>query len=245
MGAAIDSLILLLGMGAITTIFVMALAIWRGVLAGNLRTSFIRRKPLLIPSLVFTITIIIGMTSLPIPMSMYHGVNQIQYDEFRLQSFRVYEAGAYQSSVEIRVAMNVEGNDWLEVHTYFSQNDVVIGSLFINVTEATIDEYGGVTQSLLLGPGLYDVTVNDTLYLEGVEQDEAYPYIMINQPAASSFIPEITTWSSIRFMLTIVCMFFILGGICIGRESRTRRSEEDIDQEPPREGEVYGRKLGW
>jgi hypothetical protein len=39
-------------------------------------------------------------------------------------------------------------------------------------------------------------------------------------------------------------MFLVLGGICIGREDKTRRSEEEIDQEPPREGEVYFRKFG-
>ncbi|MFW9927455.1 MAG: hypothetical protein ACFFDM_11940, partial [Candidatus Thorarchaeota archaeon] len=86
-GAAFDSLMLLLGIGTINIIIIMTLAILRGVLSGNLKTSFIRRRPLLVPSLVFTFTIIIGMTSLPIPMSAYHGINQLQYNEFGAQNF--------------------------------------------------------------------------------------------------------------------------------------------------------------
>ncbi len=246
-GAAFDSLMLLLGMGSITTILVMALAIWKGVLSGNLKTSFIRRKPLLVPSLVFTFTIIIAMIYAPIPMSAYHGVNQLQYQlyDFRDQRFRVYEPGAYEASVQVRVTLSVVSNEWLEVNAYFSQNDSVVNSLFINVTDDIIDTNGHVTQSLTLDPGLYDVSVNVTLFVDGVEQDETHATIVFNQPATAAFLPEITTWSSIRFMLGIACLFLVLGGICIGREDRTRRSEDDIDQEPPREGEVYGRRLGW
>ncbi|MHA1964870.1 MAG: hypothetical protein ACW97G_09840 [Candidatus Thorarchaeota archaeon] len=244
-GAALDSLILLLEIGLIATVIVLVLAIWKGVLSGNLKTSLIRRKPLLVPSLVFSITIIIVMTSLPLPMSVDHGVNQLQYDSFASPKFRVYEAGAYEADTLVRVAMSVEPDERLEIYAYFSQDEAVIGSLFINITYDILDAYGGVTRSISLEPGLYDVTVNATYIIHNVEQDEMFPQVLINQPTSSSFIPEVTSWSTYQFVLGIVCLFLVLGGICIGREDRTRRSEEDIDQEPPREGEVYGRRLGW
>ncbi|MHA2352687.1 MAG: hypothetical protein ACXABX_06170, partial [Candidatus Thorarchaeota archaeon] len=114
-GAAFDSLILVLGLAAIMTISVMALAIWRGVLSGNLKTSFIRRKPLVVPSLVFTFTIIITMTTIPIPMSAYHGINQLLYSDYSYSSFRVYEAGVYDADTLVRVARNVEPDDWIEI----------------------------------------------------------------------------------------------------------------------------------
>ncbi|MFW9982804.1 MAG: hypothetical protein ACFFE3_12930, partial [Candidatus Thorarchaeota archaeon] len=183
--------------------------------------------------------------SLPIPMSAYHGINQLQYNEFGAQNFRVYEAGAYDTNTLVRVAMNIEATDRLEIYTYFSQNSTVIDFLFINITENILDEYGGITRSLVLEPGRYEISVNATLFLDGIEQDETYPTILINQPAAASFLPEITTWSSFSFILSIACIFLIIGGLCIGREERKRRSEEKIDQEPPREGEVYGRRMGW
>ena len=245
MGAAFDSLLMLLGTGVIVTIVVMALAIWRSALAGNLRTSFIRRKPLLIPSLVFTITIIITATYLPIPMSVYHGPNDSQYSQFTARSFRVYEEGAYEADTLVRVSLNIEPDDWCEIYTYFSQNETVIGTLLINMTLDDLDAYGGVTRSISLEPGLYDLSVNATYFNDGVEQELDYVQPLINQPVTSLFIPEITDWNTYRFIFGFVSFFLVLGGICIGREDRTRRSEEDIDQEPPREGEIYGKKGGW
>lgn len=237
-------MILLLEIGFVVTFIVLALAIWKGVLSGNLKTSFIRRKPLLVPSLVFTITIIIVMTSLPLPMSVYHGTNLLQYDDFSSSSFRVYDAGAYEADTLVRVARMLEPEDRIEVYTYFSQDETVIGTLFINVTDDVLDAYGGVTRSVSLLPGLYEVSANVTFFDNGVEQEEYYLQVLINQPVSPMFIPEITSWSSFQFILGIVCMFLVLGGICIGREDKTRRSEEEIDQEPPREGEVYFRKFG-
>ena len=223
----------------------MALAIWRGILAGNLKTSLIRRKPLLVPSLVFTITIIIVIAYLPIPMSAYHGTNDLQYSDFTYSRFRVYEAGAYKAETLVRVTSMVEPDDRYEIYTYFSQNETVIGTLFINMTHDALDAYGGVTRSIILEPGLYDVSMNATFFEDGEQPEEVLLHSFINQPVSSVFILEITTWSTFQFILSIVCLFFVLGGICIGREDRTRKSEDDIDQEPPREGEVYGRRLGW
>lgn len=227
------------------TLLILALAIWRSILAGNPKTSFIRRKPLLVPSLVFTITIIIVIAYFPLPMSVYHGTNDLQYSYSQYSRFRVYEAGAYEADTLVRVHRIVEPEDRIEIYTYFSQNETVIGTLFINMTHDALDSYDGVTRSISLEPGLYDVSLNATFFDNGVEQEEFHIGILVNQPVTSSFIPEITSWGTYQFVLSIVCLFLVLGGICIGREDRTRTSEDDIDQEPPRDGEVYGRKLGW
>ena len=178
-------------------------------------------------------------------MSEYQGTNQLQYSDYSSSRFRVYEAGAYEADTLVRVARMIEPEDRIEVYTYFSQEDSVIGTLFINVTEDILDAYGGVTRSISLLPGLYEVSANITFFDNGVEQEEYHLDILINQPVTSLFIAELASWSSYMFVLGIACMFLVLGGICIGREDRTRRSEEKIDQEPPREGEIYGRRVGW
>ncbi|MHA2352218.1 MAG: hypothetical protein ACXABX_03775, partial [Candidatus Thorarchaeota archaeon] len=164
------------------------------------------------------------------------------YSDYSYSSFRVYEAGVYDADTLVRVARNVEPDDWIEIYAYFSQEETVIGTLFINMTEDILDTYGGVTRTINLEPGWYEVSTNVTFFDNGVEQEEYYLDILINQPVVSSFLPEITSWSSFQVILGIVCVFLILGGLCIGREDRTRRSEEDVDQEPPREGEVYVRR---
>ena len=178
-------------------------------------------------------------------MSVYHGPNDIQYSQFTARSFRVYEEGAYEADTLVRVSLNIEPDDWCEIYTYFSQNETVIGTLLINMTLDDLDAYGGVTKSISLEPGLYDLSVNATYFNDGVEQELDYVQPLINQPVTSLFIPEITDWNTYRFIFGFVSFFLVLGGICIGREDRTRRSEEDIDQEPPREGEIYGKKGGW
>jgi hypothetical protein len=245
-GVAFDSLILLLEIGFIVTVIVLGLAIWRGVLSGNLKTSLIRRKPLLVPSLVFTFTIIIVALYVPLPMSIYHGPNQVQPSIASTRTFTIYEAGAYEADTLVRINRGLETNDRLEFYAYFTQNDSVILTLFINMTNDILDTDGGVTRSISLDPGRYDVTFNSTFYFNGIEQEEgAHVGILINQPISSVFIPENIAWSTYRFVLGITCFFFVLAGICIGREDKTRRSKEKIDQEPPREGEVYGRRLGW
>ena len=244
-GASFESLVLLVEIGSIATLIVLGLAIWRSVLSGNLKTSLIRRKPLLLPALVFTITIIVAATSIPLPMSVYHGPNQLQGSTSFTRTYRVYEAGAYEADTLVRINRGLESSERLEFNAYFAQNDSVIHTLFINMTNDILDVYTEVTRSISLEPGIYDVTCNSTCFFNDIEQEEEYVGILIYQPLTSAFIPEITEWSTYRFVLGFACFFLVLGGVCIGREDRTRRSEEKIDQEPPREGEVDGRRLGW
>ena len=244
-GAALDSTIILSVIALTATGGVMAIAVWRGVLSGNLRRSTIWRKPLLLPSFVFVITLIVASIYFPYPMTAYHGTNQIDNYAPYQGAFRVYESGAYDSIVQLRISRTLLSNERLKVNASFSQNNTEVGVIVMDVTSADFDSYGGVTRSVSLSEGRYDVTINGTLYADGVPEPIQFLDFILNQPVASEFIPEIVQWSSFRFVFGFGCLFLILGGICIGRDERTRRSEEKIDQEPPREGEPYGRRFGW
>lgn len=213
----------------------MALALWRSFLAGNFKTRLIRRKPLLVPSLVFIITVIIVTTSVPLPMSAYHGLNQISDYQSLSARFRVYEPGVYETDIQTRVRCSLEPNERFEVFANFSQDDVVINSLFINMTQDALDEDNGLTQSINLEPGLYDVSIEPIFYGDDSPQGQPSIYIRVAQPMESAFIPETITWSSYQFILGFCILFLFLGGICIGSEDKTRWSREPIDQEPPRD----------
>lgn len=227
------------------TLGVIVLILWRGALSGNLKKSIFWRKPLILPSLTFVIAIIVAMTLVPLPMSVYKGANQIQgYGPFS-DEFTVFETEAYETNLLVRVVESLESNERIEVYVNFSQNDILMQSLLINMTSDILDENGGVTRSLTLVQGTYNATITNRYYIDGVLHEPQYVYTRIHQPVSSSFIPELRDWSTYQFLLTIVCIFLLLAGICVRGEDRTRISEEDIDQEPPREGEVYGRKLGW
>jgi hypothetical protein len=215
----------------------MALAMWRSFLAGNFKTSLIRRKPLLIPSLVFIITILVVPVIIPLPMSAYRGPNLVRDHQTMSAQFDVFETDVYESNIEFRVALGLEINTYerIEVFANFSQDGVVVRSLFINMTPDSLDENHGVSQSISLDAGLYHVSVITNYYFNDILQDPAYTIILVNQPVVSAFILELTAWASYQFILGACCIFLFLGGICIGREEKTRWSREPIDQEPPRE----------
>ncbi|MFX1481765.1 MAG: hypothetical protein ACFFCP_01100 [Promethearchaeota archaeon] len=240
-GAALDSLIILIEFGLISTGVFMLLVIWRSVLKGNLRTSLIRRKPLLFPAISFIAAILIVSAVVPLPISAYQGPNQVRDDYSLTGRFRVYDPGAYDANVEIRVTRGLEANERIEVYGNFSQNGLVIRSFFINMTSDSQDLNGGVTQTISLDPGLYDVSIDNEFYADNNPQGQSYLSILLIQPISSSFIQEMTSWSSYQFILEVGMLFLFLGGICIGREDRTRLRSESVDEEPPRD-DVYSRR---
>ncbi|MFW9927452.1 MAG: hypothetical protein ACFFDM_11925 [Candidatus Thorarchaeota archaeon] len=225
LGAALDSLILILEFSLIVTIIVLGLVVWKGILSGDLKKTTVWRRPLLIPSFVFVVTLVIATNALPIPMSAYQGTNQVPGDFQLLATFRVYEGIAYEPEIQVRISRGLEPNQYAEVFVNFTQEGVLVGSLFINVTEDSLDIYGGVTRSIAIAPGVYTVTVNNTFYEDGVSLGLDYIHILVNQPVQSSFIPEITTWSTLQFVIGIFCFILILGGACIGGSEDQRRPE--------------------
>ncbi len=245
-GAALDSLFLVLEIGILMTLVVLVVSIWSGVLSGNLKKSTVWRKPLILPSLAFAITIIVAMTLVPLPMSAYKGDNQIQGDGLFSAEFSVFETDAYEAEILVRVVVgSLELNERIEIYVNFSLEDILMQSLFINMTNNILDVDGGVTRSIILDQGTYNATVTYVCYLDGVLQEPRYIYTLIHQPVTSSFIRELRDWGSYQFLLTIACIFLALAGICVRGEDTTKIREEDIDEEPPRDGEVYGRKMGW
>jgi hypothetical protein len=222
----------------------MLLVLWRSLLVGNFKTSPARRKPLLIPSLVFIITILVVPVIIPLPMSAYRGPNLVRDHQTMSAQFDVFETDVYDSNIEFRVALGLEINTYerIEVFANFSQDSVVVRSLFINMTPDSLDENHGVSQSISLEPGLYHVSVITNYYFNDILQDPAYTIILVNQPVVSAFIPELTEWGTYQFILGFVVLFLFLGGVCVGREEKTRRSDESIDQEPPRD-ERYSRRF--
>ncbi len=220
----------------------MLLAIWKSVLAENFKTSLIRRKPLLVPSVVFTITILIVMIYAPLPMSVYKGPNQRSDYQTMSVEFQMYEPGVYENYVELRVSQYLESDERIEVFANFSQGDIVIESLAVNMTPEVLDSNHGLVRNINLALGLYNVSVITVYYIDGILQDPAYPHILLNQPIDSAFMPEITDWSTYPVILGFCCFFLFLGGLCIGREEKTRRRREPIDEEPPRD-ELYRRRF--
>jgi hypothetical protein len=229
-GAALESFVMILEIGFVTVLAVTMVAVWKGILSGNFRKSLIRRKPLLLPSLVFTITIILATTYVPYPMSTYHGTNQIQGTTPFSGTYRVYEPVVYDSAVQIRVTSGLDPNERLEIEAYFSQDGILVGSLVVNLVDSDIDAYGGATRSIVLAPGLYHISINATYFLDDVPQENHYVSFLVHQPVPSINIPELTDWRTFRFFLEFGCFFLVIAGVCIGGES-DRGKQKGPDEE--------------
>jgi hypothetical protein len=154
----------------------------------------------------------------PYPMSTYHGNNQLQGDTPYSGTYRVYEPGVYDAAVQIRVIASLEPNERLEVSGNFSHDEVAAGSIFMNLVDDDLDMYGGATQTISLGSGLYNVTINGIYYLDDVPQEDRYVNFFLHQPIPSILIPELTDWSTFRFFLEAGCFFLVLAGLCIGEK---------------------------
>jgi len=232
-GAALESFIMLLEIGFATTLVVMMIAVWREILSGNFRKSIIRRRPLLLPSLVFTITILLAALCVPYPMSTYHGANQLQGVTPYSGTYRVYEPIIYDAAVQIRITTSLNPNERLEVVANFWQDDTIVGSLFMNLVADDIDTDGGTVRTMSLSPGFYHVTMNCTYFLDNVQQENDLVIFSIYQPVSSINIPELTDWSTFRFFLEIGCFFLVIAGICVVSESgRTRQkggAQDDVN----------------
>jgi hypothetical protein len=199
--------------------------------------------PLLLPSVAFTIMVMLILESGVLPMSMYRGDNmQIYYGSLYDEdmSYTVYDSGIiYTGTNQIQFQSYLNENEYFLVHVDFLANGTVVESLDVNLTQALLQPNGNYVQDVNLDPGTYSIQVNGTKYVDGApDNDNIYLTLTIHQPIQPTFIPEVVDWSSFQFLLFIGCMFFIIGGFCIGRVDRERTSEEEIDQEPPR-GDDY------
>jgi len=240
MGAAFDTLMLLLTYSSLAVVIVMILAIWRSVLVGNLKTTILRRKPLLVPSLVFIIATLVVSTYVPLPMSVYHGPHQRDVNFPSEGRFTVYETTAYDDA-QLRIRKNLDLDERVEFFANFSQNGVLVQGLGLNITFYDIDADYFVHLTLSLEPGLYDFEITYTFYLSDVIQDDEYVDVLLYQPIKLSFLPEVTDWASYQFILGFGLVFLFIGGVFIGREKKSRQREEFVDEEPPRD-ETYAKR---
>jgi hypothetical protein len=230
-----------LGYGFVVTLVVMVFAILLITRRGDLRTSLILKKPLLVPAIAFIVTILIVMAAVPLPMSVYHGANQRQTYESYSGRFQVYDSIAYEEDLHLQLSSNdLNAEEWIGVYANFSQEGVVVLSLFANLSDSSL-ENNTLTRDISLNPGVYDVEIDNMLFAGGNPDEPTFIGIILYQSLELSFLPQITEWSSYQLLLGFGSLFLLLGGICIGGEEKTRRSAEKIDQEPPRD-ELYTRR---
>lgn len=237
LGAATDSLVMVISIAGAVAFLVLILGVFidtnREIGYSNepQEHGFLRKKPLFVPSIAFMVTLLLVIALVPHPMSSYHGLNEEQIYSSRddVSVFRVYDSIAYQSAIEIHILCFLTPTQVLTVRINFLQNDTEITRIEITMNGNSLSE--AVTEDLVIHiePGLYEVEVPGSNYYS----------VSLSQPLVSGFFDEVLDWETYSFFLYAGSFLFILVALCVGREDKTRISQEKIDQEPPREGEVY------
>ncbi|MHA1908949.1 MAG: hypothetical protein ACW98Y_16725 [Candidatus Thorarchaeota archaeon] len=238
-GAAADSLVTVLSMAGAVAFLVLMVGVFLGIRSEDGSLRFLRVKPLFLPSFVFVITLVIVVAFVPHPMASYHGLNEVQFQYYTTEfteDVRVYDGVAYQSAIDILVVCNLESDESITVYVDFKQNNTTLETASLNLDGNAFGAQVTGEVAIQIQPGLYEAEVR---YLPGYA---SFSTVTLSQPLTSGFFNEVLTWETYTMMMIVGSFFFILGGICIGREDRTRISQEKIDQEPPRDGAAYARR---
>ena len=188
-----------------------------------------KRKPLLLPAIAFVITALLVTSFFPIPMSKYYGRNEIQenINGIKTIDFTVYDSIFYSNTLDVTVAEILDFNESLHVELEGYANDTLtINSTFI------INGTGGgpiITHhefNIPLRPGSYELVIKASWYEHGVEiGGPTSVTVIFSQPMASGMFNEVLQWQTYQFLLLVLSIFLLIGGLCITTEKKTRAKE--------------------
>ncbi|MHA1577454.1 MAG: hypothetical protein ACTSU3_08850 [Candidatus Thorarchaeota archaeon] len=237
-GAASESLSIVLTITSIITLMVLVAVIVFGTNDDAPEEDFLRRKPLLVPSFVFVITLVLVIGLAPHPMAQYYGPNEVQryFNESADANFRVHDDGiAYQNRILIYVSEFLEPDEADIIEVAFYQNDTLVTSVSMVINGTPLSNHASGELIVELEPGWYQVRINAV-------RTVTWKTLTISQRLTSGFFDEVLDWETYTFILSVISFFFILSGLCIAREDKKRFSYERIDQEPPKDGADYARR---
>ncbi|MCK5238488.1 MAG: hypothetical protein KAR33_03000 [Candidatus Thorarchaeota archaeon] len=244
-GAASDSLLMVLMISGLVTFMVFVAGIVFGTKDESSEEGILRRKPLLVPSFVFIITLILVIALFPHPMAEYQGLNstQMNFSGSDSTNFRIHDGIPYSNTIEIQASCNLEYDESLILQTDIYQNDTLIDTVTTVFNGTSLNPTVSREFVVTLPTGLIEVHVSSSQYHNDFPVSRtSWITIAISQHLASGFINEVMTWQTYTFLLTAGSFFLLVGGLCVGREDKKRIRREKYDQEPPREGEVYIRR---
>ncbi|MFW9921367.1 MAG: hypothetical protein ACFFED_17335, partial [Candidatus Thorarchaeota archaeon] len=163
----------------------------------------------------------------------YHGLNEKRLYLYQDETitFRVYDGEIYSHEITIYASHYLDEGETLQIdiEVYLDDEMEYSNSLILIGPSAGGMVYGQV--SIAVNPDSYKIDL-DPAGLETIS-------CIVAQPLADGMMPEILAWDSYMFLMLVGSFFLLLGGICVGKEERTRIRTEPYDQEPPRQGEVY------
>lgn len=231
MGAAFDSLVLVIGItGPITLLALVWTLVTRAMRTPRNR-GFLQRFPVLLPAVLFIISVIIINQIGILPMAQYKGSNYLNTSAASGNTFRfnVYEPNdAYSDGVQLLMGVFFLPGESMNISVRFYLENQIKETINSSLTATGTEGLVTKEQSVVLAPGSYIVQVNYTFFDQGIPDGMSHWLdVTLSQPIKSVFVPEIVSWSSMQFGLGVGCFFLFLGGFCIGGPNKSRYVEED------------------
>ncbi len=246
MGVAYDSLVQVLTVAGTVAIVLAILCLVSRHRTPAKERGPLKRMPLLLPAFAFVFAILVSYQILPLPISAYRGGNEVQFlfPNERSVELEVIDAGEiYFNRIEAYAGMQLGPDESLRVDLEIYDGSTLVDMMTLNLYPPPTWMYVEDEDSSSMSPGLYNISVACTFLEDGIPQvEEPYVAIRLSQPTRPEMIQELVNWSSYQFFLNIASVAFVMLGLCLGSEEKTRRRATAYDEEPPREGEVYGRK---
>ena len=241
MGVAIDSFVITIQYAGIVTVVFLLYCLFTRHRNNTGTLGFFQRKFLLLPAIAFLVTIVM-VTNLGItPMAEYQGLNSERSSYVNTgyeTDFTIREQYMYSGYLEVTVGDYLYFGESGHVDIFVFQNDTLIDTASLDF-QYTGDEpsdpyssfWTAVESDIVLEPGLYNVQVNFTKYLEGtlIDGEIDYMTLTLSQPLISGFIYEVVDWSTYQFVLNIMIVFLMLGGICVDFPSKKPPKVDETD----------------
>jgi hypothetical protein len=224
-GDAADSaiqVVILSGLvGVIATL--LAIVISRGLHIAEHR--FLRRKPLLIFTVIFIVSALVLGTFAPLPISDYHGTHTRAFSLYQPTNvtFVVYPAEQYRNWIEISAEHMVEENERIEVSVQIVQGSDVLESLILHLNSSVTEP----TQSRTVPTGQYEMAFDYVVYQnEVVVDEEKFISIEVIQPVAEGHLEELAEWDTYRFVVGAVTLLLLVFGVYADMLLRTDKPPE-------------------
>lgn len=246
MGVAYESLVQVMSVAGTVALVVMVLSFVSRHRTPPQERGVLKKMPLLLPAFAFIIALLLSYQILPLPILAYRGGNEVRalFPNERSAELEVYDAhDIYYNRIDAYVGMGLNPDESLRVDLSVYEGVTLVAAMTLNLYPPSTYHYMEDEDSVAVTPGLYNISIACTFYDDGIPQPED-PYVTIrfSQPSREEMIQELVNWSSYQFFLNLAAIAFVMFGLCLGSEERTRRRVTAYDEEPPRQGEVYGRK---
>jgi hypothetical protein len=236
MGAALDSFILILSIAGPIALLALIWSLVTRLMSKPKDRGFLQRFPVLLPAVLFIISVIIISQIGILPMSQYKGTNYLNTNvtSGEILRFNIYEPTiVYSEDIQLIMGIYLIPGESINITAFFYLEGHLEETINTTLTASGTEDMITEERVLDLSPGMYLVQVNNTFFDHGVPDDMPHwLHVTLSQHVDSSFVYEIVSWSSVQFGLNVGCFFLILGGFCIGGPSKSRYTgEEELEEQ--------------